>query len=192
VPANGAADGSSSGEAGTRSRPEARSTTTPPSDTGSSVPFSIRTVIRRAGPAMLPGPVAVPSMATRETRDAETPSPTWAAASSATAGRLGGGSSTFPVGPVGSGVVSGVGAGVGAVGAATTGGAVVVDAVVSPAAADGVRSSSPPLSSRLTTVSTTTTTATAAPSHTRRRVPANRLPGDCVLIEATCPSLGTT
>ena len=48
--ANGRRDGSSSGEAGVRSGPVARFTATPPSATGSAVPFAMRTVTRRAGP----------------------------------------------------------------------------------------------------------------------------------------------
>ena len=56
MPANGAVEGSPSGDAGVSSAPYARSTATPSRETGAGVPLVMRMVTRSAGPAMLPAP----------------------------------------------------------------------------------------------------------------------------------------
>src|SRR4051812_50230048 len=74
----------------------------------------MRTVTRRAGPATLPGPDAVPSIASMSVTETVTPSPTAPVDPKATGGRLGGSSSTSPPGAAdagGAGSVGGVLAG---------------------------------------------------------------------------------
>src|SRR3954454_1380027 len=71
---------------------------------GADVPFSTCTVTRIAGPATLPGPFAVPWIASIDDRVATTPLPTAAGESSGTSAVGVGSWSTFSVGPVGDGV----------------------------------------------------------------------------------------
>src|SRR4051794_9676183 len=82
---------------------------TPPSEIGALVPFCRCSVTRTAGPAMLPGPLALPWMPSILLIEAVTPLLSAAGEFSGTGASAVGGSLTLPVGPVGVGVGSGGG-----------------------------------------------------------------------------------
>src|SRR4051794_19414171 len=79
-------------------------TAAPASVMGADEPFWTCTVTRIAGPATLPGPFAVPWIASILARVATTPLPTAAGESNGTSAAAEGSWSTFSVGPVGVGV----------------------------------------------------------------------------------------